>query len=288
MDVGVIGLGIMGSAMAGKLLADGEAVAGYDVDAAACERFESSGGRKLDSPGYVAAVAPIVLLSLPSASALAAVVEDCCDKGSSGTILVECSTLAIADKQAAHDRLSEHGMHLLDCPISGTGFMATTGDLVMLASGDEAAVDRCRPVFDAFSRATHYLGPFGNGMKMKLIANLLVAIHNTAAAEALVLAKASGLDVSQAFDVLSDSAGTSRMFEIRGPMMVEERYQPPTMKIDVWRKDLDLIGEFAESLGSPTPLFSRTEQLYRRAEGMGLAKEDTAAVKRVLDAMRSD
>ena len=122
-------------------------------------------------------------------------VEDCCDKGSADTILVECNTLALADKQAAHDRLSGNGMHLLDCPISGTGFMATTGDLVMLASGDEAAVDRCRPVFSAFSRTTHYLGPFGNGMKMRLIANLLVAIHNTAAAEALVLAKASGLDV---------------------------------------------------------------------------------------------
>ena len=88
--------------------------------------------------------------------------------------------------------------------------------------------------------------------------------------------------------MLSDSAGTSRMFEIRGPMMIEERCEPPTMKIDVWRKDLDLIGAFAEALGSPTPLFSQTEQLYRQAEAMGLAKEDTAAVKRVLDAMRSD
>ena len=267
MDCGVIGLGIIGSAMAGNLLAAGKTVA---------------------SPSEVAALAPVVLISLPSVAALVEIVEDAYDKGSSDTMLVECSKLALDDKQAAHDRLARHGLVLLDCPVSGTGGQAATGDLVMLASGDEASVDRCRPVFDAISRATHHLGPFGNGMRMQLIANLLVAVHNAAAAKALVLAEASGFDMRQAFDVLSDGARSLRMFEQRGPMMVEQRFEPPTMKIDVWRKDLDLIEAFAAALGRSTPLFSQTEQIYRQAEAMGLAKQDTAAVKRALDAMKSN
>ncbi len=285
MDVGVIGLGTMGSAIAQSLVLSGKSVVGYDIAPDAAERFERNGGVVAPSPGEVAAGAPVVLLSLPSSAALQNVVEDVCEKGSSGTILVECSTLAIADKEAARQRLAARDITLLDCPVSGAGAQALTHGLLVLASGDEAAVDRCRPIFDPISRAAPYLGPFGNGMKMKFVANLLVAIHNASTAEALTMAQNAGLDPHLVHAVISDSAGSSRMFELRGPMMVEDRYEPALITIDLWRKDLDLIGGFAAAVGCKTPLFAQSEALYREAEAMGLGRQDSAAVKRVLDRM---
>ncbi|WP_419907164.1 NAD(P)-dependent oxidoreductase [Hoeflea sp.] len=282
-DTGIVGLGIMGSAMAGRLIAAGHSVAGYDPDDAAMERHRENGGRAAKSAGEVAKCAPVVLLSLPGSAALESVTADICVNGKAGCVLVELSTLPIDEKITARDALAEKGMSLIDCPVSGTGAQAVSGDLVVLASGDAEAVERCGPVFDAIARETRYLGAFGNGMKMKLVANLLVAIHNTAAAEALVLAQKAGLDLEETFEVICAGAGSSRMFEIRGPMMVEGRYSPPTMKNDVWRKDLDLIAQFAAGLGAPAPLFSVTDRLYAEAEAMGLGGEDTAAVKRVLE-----
>jgi 3-hydroxyisobutyrate dehydrogenase-like beta-hydroxyacid dehydrogenase len=284
-EAGVIGLGIMGSALAGNLLSAGKPVIGFDVDAAARKKFGDAGGDVTSSAGEVAAGAPIVLVSLPSSSALRDVTEDVCRNGAPGCILVECSTLPIDEKQASLKRLAERDIVLLDCPVSGTGAQAAAGDLVMLASGDPTAVQQCQPVFDAISRTTHYLGRFGNGMKMKFIANLLVAIHNASTAEALVLAQQAGLDPQQTYDVIRDGAGSSRMFEVRGPMMVEGKYDPATMKIDVWRKDLDLIAGFAAELDCPVPLFSQTESLYAEAEALGMDKQDTAAIKRIFEMM---
>ncbi|MDA4845276.1 NAD(P)-dependent oxidoreductase [Hoeflea poritis] len=282
-DVGIVGLGIMGSAMAKNLLAAGHSVAGYDPDGSAVSAHRAAGGIAQASAGEVASAAPVILLSLPSSAALEAVVADIARSGATDCVLVELSTLKIDDKRAARDALAQRDITLLDCPVSGTGAQAARGDLVVLASGDAEAVGRCRPFLDAIARETRYLGEFGNGMKMKCVANLLVAIHNTAAAEALVLAQRAGLDLQETYDVISAGAGSSRMFELRGPMMVEGRYSPPTMKNEVWRKDLDLIAEFAAGLGSPAPLFSLTDRLYAEAEAMGLGGEDTAAVKRVLD-----
>jgi len=285
MDAGIIGLGIMGSAMAGNLLAAGHTVIGYDIDETARAKLQSAGGTVTTSAGDVAAHAPIVLLSLPSSKAFRDVTDDICAKGAKGSIVVECSTLPIEDKLVSRDALADHGIILIDCPVSGTGAQAIEADLVMLASGDRQAVEKCRPIFDAMSRETHYLGEFGNGMKMKFVANLLVSIHNVAAAEALVLAQKAGLDPQQTYDVIRAGAGSSRMFEVRGPMMVEQTYEPATMKLDVWRKDVELIAAFAGSLDCPTPLFAQSEPLYASARGRGMGAQDTAAIKSILEMM---
>jgi 3-hydroxyisobutyrate dehydrogenase-like beta-hydroxyacid dehydrogenase len=126
------------------------------------------------------------------------------------------------------------------------------------------------------------LGPFGNGTRIKLIANLLVAVHNCAAAEALVLARRAGLDAGLVYEAIKGGAGSSRMFEVRGPMMVAETYQPATMKIDVFDKDLGLIAAFAKETGSPTPLFDAAATLYAEALAGGHGKDDSAAVHAVL------
>ncbi len=274
--------------MSANLLKDGFRVVGFDIDEAMRDALAGRGGEVAASPGAVAREAAIVISSLPSPAALDAVVGDADGLVSSGVedlIAIETSTLAIADKQRAHDAMAAAGMTLLDCPLSGTGAQAITKDLLVYASGDRAAFERCVPVFEGFSRGNHYVGEFGNGSRMKFVANLLVAIHNVAAAEAILLGMKAGLDPQAIYDVIGDGAGGSRMFQVRGPMMVAGEYADATMKMDVWQKDMAIISDFAESLGSPTPLLDASAEIYRQGMKQGRGKQDTASVCAVLEQM---
>jgi len=154
---------------------------------------------------------------------------------------------------------------------------------VVYASGDSAAIKKLRPMFAGFTRAVHDVGAFGNGSRMKYVANLLVAIHNVASAEAMVLGMKAGLDPQKIFDLVTSGVGNSRIFELRAPMMVKDRYDEPTMKINVWQKDMDVIGGYAKKLKVPTPLFSATVPVYEQAIRMGHGLHDTAAVCAVLE-----
>jgi len=199
--------------------------------------------------------------------------------------VIETSTLPIEDKSRAFETLKRKGITLLDCPLSGTGAQARNKDLTVYGSGDRSAFDKAGPVFEGFSRAHYYLGEFGNGSKMKYVANLLVAIHNVAAAEAFVLGMKAGLDPATIYKVAGDGAGASRMFQVRGPQMVAGRYDEATMKVEVWQKDMKIIGEYATQLGVPTPLFNASASIYTAAMAQGFGKQDTAAVCAVLEAM---
>jgi 3-hydroxyisobutyrate dehydrogenase-like beta-hydroxyacid dehydrogenase len=287
-SVGVIGLGIMGGAMSANLVDAGFAVSGYDIESAACKRLAANGGAVAASPGAVAQNAAIVVTSLPSPMALDDVVsgpDGLIAAGRKGLIVVETSTLTIEDKQRAHDALARAGMTMLDCPLSGTGAQAVTRDLLVYASGAKEAFERCVPVLDGIARGTHYVGAFGNGSRMKYVANLLVAIHNVASAEAILLGMKAGLDPQDIYDVIADGAGGSRIFQLRGPMMVADEYEPATMKMEVWQKDMKVIGEFARALGSPTPLFDASDLIYREGMKQGRDKQDTASVCGVLEEM---
>jgi putative dehydrogenase len=283
--VGMIGLGIMGSAMAANLVKAGFRVVGYDLASKARAVHRRAGGIVARSGRDVARRAPIVITSLPSAGALAAVVEEIAGRRPHDLVVVETSTLPLEVKHAAERRLAKAGATMLDCPLSGTGAQARVKDLLVYASGPHAAYKRCTAVFGGFARGHHYLGKFGNGSKMKYVANLLVAIHNVAAAEAMVLARKSGLDPAVTLRVIADGAGSSRMLQVRGPMMVKDDYRDATMKIEVWQKDMQIIGEFARDLGCPTPLFAASAPIYTAAMASGRAKEDTGVVCAVLGEM---
>ena len=151
------------------------------------------------------------------------------------------------------------------------------------ASGPRAACDRCSKVFEGFARTHYYLGAFGAGSKMKFLANLLVAIHNVSAAEAMVLGMKAGLDRDLMVKVLGDGAGASRMLQVRGPMMARGDYSEATMKVSVWQKDMKIIGEFARELECPVPLFAATTAIYNAAMAQGFGEADTAAVCAVLE-----
>ena len=278
-QVGVIGLGIMGSAMSANLAKKGFKVYGYDISAKARAALKRAGGIPEED---VFSKARIIITSLPSAAALHSV---CSRAEGKGAVVIETSTLPIKEKLKARNTLKKKGITLLDCPLSGTGAQAKVGDLVVFASGDKAAFSKAAPVLKGFSRGHHYLGEFGNGSKMKFVANLMVAIHNVSAGEAFALGIKAGLSPKAIFEVQANSAGTSRMFQVRGPMMVKGRYDDVTMKNEVWQKDMKIIGDYARRLGVATPTFRASAGVYRAAMAQGFGKQDTGAVCAVLERM---
>src|SRR5215207_5811502 len=229
--VGIVGLGIMGGAFAQNLVSSGWRVIGYDIDPKRRRAVARVGVDITISVEDLAARTPTIITSLPNSSALAASVAAIVDARVRPRLVVEMSTLTLNDKLAALRALQRANHVMLDCPDSGTGAQAKTKDIVVYASGDTKAIRRLRPLFAGFSRAMHDLGAFGNGSRMKYVANLLVAINNVAAAEARVLGIKSGLDAKTIFDMVTTGAGNSRVFELRAPMMVKDRYDDATMKV---------------------------------------------------------
>lgn len=281
VDVGVIGLGAMGAPIAANLAAAGLRVTGYDVDPTRTDRLSACGGEARSSVEALAAEAPVILTLLPSAAALDEVTA-AIGRGAFGRstppVVAEMSTLSLAAKHRAREALERVGITVLDCPLSGTAVQATAGDLVIYASGDETGTERCQAVFERMARSVHRLGTFGTGTRTKLVANLLVAVHIVSAAEALVLARAAGLDLDRTLAALTDGAGTSRMLEVRGPMMVGAHFDNPSMTLRLFAKDESLIREFAAALGVPVPLFEDASRLLRRASDGGHKDQDTSAV----------
>ena len=286
--VGVLGLGIMGSAMSSNLINAGYEVIGYDPVEEQMARLESLGGKGAGNPREVAEQCQAVITSLPTVEALRQVTEGnqgLAHASGEGFIVIECSTFPLVAKEEARSVLEQTGTVMLDCPLSGTGAQAQKRDIVILASGDEAACKQCEPVFQAIGRATYYLGAFGAGSKMKFVANLLVAIHNVSAAEAFVMGMKGGLDPETMYRVITDGAGSSRMLEVRGPMMVTGEYSPATMKLGLFQKDIAIIREFAREMGSPTPLLDVSAEIYDQANARGWQDLDTGAVCAVLEQM---
>jgi 3-hydroxyisobutyrate dehydrogenase-like beta-hydroxyacid dehydrogenase len=283
--VGIVGLGIMGGAFARNLVAAGWRVIGYDPDPKARRAAARAGVAIAKDAQDLVATAPVIITSLPHPDALQQTVATIVAAKVKPRVLVEASTFKLDDKLKAERALRQGGHTMLDCPISGTGAQAKVKDIVVYASGDTRAIRKLKPLFFGFARGVHDLGAFGNGSRMKYVANLLVAINNVASAEAMVLGIKAGLDPKSIFETIKSGAGNSRVFELRAPMMVAGRYDDATMKIDVWQKDMSVIGGFAKELGCPTPLFTATEDIYDRALASGYGMQDTAAVCAVLETM---
>ena len=282
--VGIIGLGIMGGAIARNLVERGWQVVGFDTDPARRSELELAGVTIVDGASAVASRASMVMTSLPNADAANTVATQIAGCGQPPRIVIELSTFTIADKLRFKDILEPAGHIALDCPLSGTGAQAVVRDLVVYASGDSAAIARCNGLFADFAKQSADLGDYGNGSRMKFVANHLVAIHNVASAEAMLLAERAGLDLKQVIEMVAPGAGGSRMFQMRAPMMANRLYEPATMRISTWKKDMAIIAEFASDLGCETPLFSTTQPVYTKAMAMGLGNQDTAAVFEVLKA----
>jgi 3-hydroxyisobutyrate dehydrogenase-like beta-hydroxyacid dehydrogenase len=281
----VLGLGIMGGEFAAHIAAAGVRTLGFDLLAEKSSAARACGVEVCASAAAVAKEADVILTSLPSVGAMEAALfgeQGVVSSGRRGMLIVEVSTFPLEAKESARARLAEAGIAMLDAPVSGTGVQAVNKDITVLGSGDRADFDRAEPVLKHFARAVHYVGAFGAGTKMKYVANLLVTIHTMAAAEAIALAEKAGLDSKLMVELLAKSGGGSKMMEVRAPSMAAGTYRTPQMKVDVFQKDLDMIGGFARKIGCAVPLFSASVPYFTSAMAQGMAGYDIGAVVAIL------
>ena len=280
--VGIVGLGIMGGAFAKNLAAAGWSIVGYDVSKDRCAEMAKLGVTIAPSVAAVVEQAAVVMTSLPSLKAIDQVAAEIAAAKAPPRIVMEMSTIPLEDKERFGKTVSAAGHTPIDCPVSGTGAQAETKDLVLYPSGDTKAIAELAAMIADFTRGYYDVGAYGNGSKMKYIANHLVAIHNVASAEAMILAEKAGLDLDVVTKCIGDGAGASRMFQMRAPLMTHGNYKPATMKMVIWKKDMETIGAFAKNLGVATPIFDATKPIYDKGLAQGRDDEDTAAVFSVM------
>ena len=283
--IGLIGLGIIGSSILRNIHDSEFSPIGFDIDQKIIDTLNHEGLNTSSSLKEIIDQSSIIITSLPNNKALDETIDLIIQQDNRKVeLLIETSTLSLECKIKNQERLNAINVDILDCPISGTGRQAENKDIVMYASGLKESYEMALPVLETFSRESFFLGDFGNATKVNLIANLLVSIHNVASAEAIRLGEKSGLDLNQLYKVISSGAATSKIFELRAPMMIAKDYSPASMKMNVWKKDMELIRDMIDNHEIDSPLFKMTEQLYKKAEELDLNELDTASVMEVLRA----
>ncbi len=286
--LGIVGLGLLGSAVAGRLRACGHDVVGYDLVAEKGKSLVELGGRAAPSAEAVAKSAEAVCVVLPSLASVEAVVlgpRGLAASGPAGATIIQMSTISPALTERLAREVTARGLAFLDCPISGTSAMVAQGEGIIFVGGERSVFARWRPVLETILPRAVFIGAAGQAMVLKLVANLLVALHSAAAAEALLLARQAGLDLGLVLDVLTKSAATSRMLEVRGPLIARDEF-PPQMKLDLFMKDLHLIQEAARSVGAPLPLTDVAERLYAAATEAGHGGADLSVVVKAIEGIR--
>jgi len=285
--IGIVGLGLLGHAIALRLRQAGHSVIGFDVLPDRVAALEALGGTGAASAGAVARSAEAVCTVLPSlATAESAIVgaDGVLDGAHPGLAVMQMSTISPRLTEALARHVTARGVGFLDCPVSGTSSMVERGDGIFFVGGERALYERWRPVLESVLARAVLVGTVGQAMTLKLVANLLVALHSAAAAEALSFARRAGLDLGIALDVLTSGAAASRMLEVRGPLMIQGEF-PAQMKLDLFMKDLHLIQDAAAAVHAPLPLTDVAEGLYAAAAATGRGDEDLAVVVAALDGM---
>jgi 3-hydroxyisobutyrate dehydrogenase-like beta-hydroxyacid dehydrogenase len=283
--IGIVGLGLLGHAIASRLIEAGHSVIGFDVLADRVSALGVMGGKPASSSAAVAQSAEAVCTLLPSlATAETAIL------GAGGILagarpdlaVIQMSTISPTLTERLAREVTARGLGFLDCPVSGTSSMVERGDGIFFVGGDRALFERWQPVLESVLARAVLVGQVGQAMVLKLVANLLVALNSAAAAEALTLARKAGLDLPLALDVLNASAAASSMLKVRGPMIVRGEF-PAQMKLDLFMKDIHLMQEAATAVGAPLPFTDLAERLYAAAQAAGHGGEDLAVVVTALD-----
>ncbi len=278
--IGIVGVGLLGSAVASRLLQSGFEVTGYDTRPEQVEALRSRGLQAATSIAEVAEGADAVFTILPSLESVEATVRGAgglIETATSDATIIQMSTISPELTRRLGEAATARGLGYLDAPMSGTSAMVARGDCTIIAGGDPTRVQRCGPIFDAIARRTVYVGTVGMATLAKLATNLLVGLHTVALAEALVLGAKGGLSPAQLLDVLSDSAGASKMVEVRGPLMAARSFEPQAT-VEMFVKDFKLMLEEGHHLRAALPLTSLALQLCTAAVAAGRGEEDLAAI----------
>nr|WP_321983891.1 L-threonate dehydrogenase [uncultured Lichenicoccus sp.] len=280
----VIGLGSMGLGMARSLQRAGFSVSGFDVSQGAAARFAGSGGRVGTTPAAAAEGAGCVVSVVVNADQTEAVLfgpDGCADSMPDGAVFVSSATMAPDAARGLAARLEQTGRLYLDAPMSGGAGRAADGSLTMMASGSVAAFERAQPALDAMTGTLHRLGDeAGLGSAFKMVNQLLAGVHIAAACEAIAFAARQGLDLARVYEVITQSAGNSWMFENRVPHVLDGDYSPKSA-VSIFTKDLGIVMDMARDLRFPVPVAGAALQMYLMTAAAGMAQDDDASVARL-------
>jgi len=280
--VGLIGLGLMGMALAERLHSGGLDVWGHDIDPSREELLAASGGKPASSAADIASACHRILLSLPDSDVVEAVLADMGPSLVAGRIIIDTSTGDPERAVATGRRLAERGVHYLDATISGSSRQVREGQAVVLAGGPAAAFEQCQDLFRLFASRWFHLGPCGSGSQMKLVSNLVLGLNRAALAEGLWLGKALGLDAQTVLTVLRESMAYSRIMDTKGEKMVRGDFEPQA-RLSQHHKDVCLMLQAAAGAGTELPLTQAHARLLELAESAGYGAQDNSAIIRAFE-----
>jgi 3-hydroxyisobutyrate dehydrogenase-like beta-hydroxyacid dehydrogenase len=280
--VGLVGIGLMGSALAERLIEGGMTVVGFDTNPRRCELLGQLGGEPVASATEVVRCCDRIVLSLPDSSVVEQTLSEIGSRLTAGRVIVDTTTGDPLRAVALGDELADGGGAYLDATISGSSAQVRSGDVTVMVGGSEPAFSQCRPLFGTFARHTFHVGPCGSGSVMKLVSNLVLGLNRAALAEGLSFAKALGIDPGQALSVLRESMAYSRIMDTKGEKMVTGDFETQA-RLSQHLKDVRLILQAAGEAGAELPLSRTHQELLETAEAAGLGQLDNSAIIRVFD-----
>lgn len=282
--VGIIGLGLLGSAIARRLLSDGRTVVGYDVDAARGTLLQRDGGTAAKSAVQVAQQASLLLLSLPDSDVVARVAAEIAPHAA-GRLIIDTTTGDPEAAVATAALLNSAGARYVEATVVGSSRMLRDRDVVILLGGTAVDVADAAPLVDQLARNTFHVGAVGSGARAKLVVNLVLGLHRAVLAEGLNLALRCGLDGALMLDVLRSGLAYSRVMDTKGRRMLDGDFAPEA-RLRQHHKDVRLILELGARSDAPLPLSRLHQQLLETAESLGLGDLDNSAIIRVLQMSR--
>jgi 3-hydroxyisobutyrate dehydrogenase-like beta-hydroxyacid dehydrogenase len=275
--IGLVGLGLLGGALAERFLRAGYGVCGFDIDPARRRALTQLGGSAAESAAEVAAACDRVVLSLPTSDVVKAVTRQLLPHLRAGTLLLDTTTGDPERTAGLGAELAGLGFCYLDATVSGSSEQVRAGDAVVMVGGERVAVERGVDLLAAFAREWFHLGPWGAGSRMKLVSNLVLGLNRLALAEGLAFARACGVGPAQALRVLRAAASYSRVMDTKGRKMVEEDFAPQA-KLDQHLKDVRLILAEGRRAGAKLPLTELHGELLEHLSAAGLGEADNSAV----------
>ncbi len=285
--VGLIGLGLMGMALAERLRSGGLDVRGHDIDAGREDLLRQIGGKPVASAGEVASACGRILLSLPDSDVVETVLTEMGPSLVEGRIILDTSTGDPERAVTMGRQLAERGVVYLDATISGSSQQVRDGQAVVLAGGPAAAFEQCEDLFRLFARRWFHLGPCGRGSQIKLVSNLVLGLNRAALAEGLWLGQALGLDAEAVLTVLRESMAYSRIMDTKGEKMTRGDFTPQA-RLSQHHKDVCLMLAAAARAGTDLPLTQAHARLLELAEKAGYGTQDNSAIIRVFEHLRPE
>jgi 3-hydroxyisobutyrate dehydrogenase-like beta-hydroxyacid dehydrogenase len=283
--IGLVGLGLMGSAIAERLLGGGFEVCGWDVSTTQRSALEKIGGRVAVDSASVFRRCERIILSLPDDKVVSTVLREANDTLRDRHMVIDSSTGSPESTEALGRRLESRGVIYFDATISGSSVQVRSGEALIMVGGPTQAVGRCQDLFRLFANQVIHTGPCGSGAKMKLVTNLVLGLNRAALAEGLVFARVLGLDGVQALKVLRESMAYSRIMDTKGEKMLRGDFEPQA-KLSQHLKDVRLILESATGLGAKLPLSETHRHLLELAETAGLGQLDNSAIIRAIESLK--